>query len=102
MDSDNLKDWLVATLTILVEKPDEIEVEKTTDEQGVLYTVKVAEGDRGRVIGRKGAIASAMRTLLRSAGYIHDIRASMKIDIPGSNFVPRDGDENLQRPEDRT
>ena len=72
---------------MLVEKPDEIEVVKINDEQGVLYTVTVAENDRGRVIGRKGSIADAMRILIRSAGHINNIRASLKIDT-GTDFEP--------------
>ena len=85
-DKDKLTDWLISILGGLVSKPDEVEVNRTQDEQGVLFTVKVAKEDAGKVIGKGGVIANAIRTLLRSAGYMEDVRASMKINAPGSKF----------------
>lgn len=91
MDETNLESWLTSVLSRLVTKPEEIQVIKTLDEQGVLFTVKVADEDTGKVIGKKGVIAQALRTLLRSAGYLEDMRVSMKIDAPNSKFtLPED------------
>ncbi len=82
MNSEKLQDWLKTILSGLVSNPDEIEIEKITDEMGVKYTVRVAKEDRGRVIGKRGVIAQAIRTLLRSAGYSGNIRASLVFDMP--------------------
>ena len=90
MDKDALKDWLNTVISALVIKKDKIDIEYSVDEQGVLYTVKVDPTDVGKVIGKGGEIANAIRTLLRSAGFSGEIRASMKVEAPGSNFSPRD------------
>lgn len=87
---DKLTQWLTSVVEGLVSKPDEVSVVRTEDEQGVLFTVKVADVDAGKVIGKNGTIAGAIRTLLRSAGMtMEDIRASMKVDAPGSKFQLR-------------
>ena len=83
---DSLTSYLRGIIAGIVTKPDQIEIERSTDEQGVLFVVKVAPDERGKVIGKKGAIAQAIRTLLRAAGYKEDSRCSMKIDAPGSNY----------------
>lgn len=90
MQENNLKDWLTALVHGLVANPKSVEIEEKTDELGVLYTIKVADSDKGRVIGKEGSIADAIRVLLRSAGRTLDIRASMKVDVPNSRFEPKD------------
>jgi hypothetical protein len=87
---NKITDWLISVIGGLVSKPEAIEVTKTTDEQGVLFSVKVAKEDAGKVIGKQGVIANAIRTLLRSAGYMQEMRASMKVDVPGSKFVVKE------------
>lgn len=89
---DKITSWLRTVIGGLVSQPDKVEIEKTTDEQGVLFTVKVSKEDAGKVIGKAGVIANAIRTLLRSAGFLLDMRASMKIDADGSKFQIRDED----------
>ena len=91
MEEDKrLQDWFSAVVAGLVAKPEEVTVEKTVDEQGVLFTLKVSPEDTGKVIGKKGAIAQALRTILRSAGYMQDVRVSMKVSAPNSNFELED------------
>lgn len=85
MDTENLKTWLTNIITGLVSYPDDIKIEQTMDEMGILFVVKVNESDRGKVIGREGVIANSIRTILRSAGRACDVKASMKIDA-GTNF----------------
>lgn len=82
-----LQDWLVTVISRLVTHKDGVSVNKTVDEQGVLFTVKVDEADTGKLIGKKGAIAQAIRTIVRSAGYMEDMRVSVKIDAPNSRFT---------------
>jgi len=83
---DNLLDWFLAVIKGLVSNQDAVSIEKIEDEQGILFIVTVDDGDIGKVIGKQGTIAQALRTVLRSAGYLHDTKVSMKIDVPESKF----------------
>jgi uncharacterized protein len=67
----------------LVDNPDEITITRTVDEMGVLLTLIVNKDDMGKVIGRSGATAKAIRTLLRVIGMKHDARVNLKIEEPG-------------------
>lgn len=52
----------------LVDEPDAVEVTETHDDRGLLLRVRVAEGELGKVIGRGGRTAKAIRTLVRAGG----------------------------------
>jgi len=69
----------------LVGNPDDVEVERTIDEKGVLLTLTVNPDDLGRVIGRHGVTAQSLRTLLRALGTKNSARYNLKI-------VNNDGD----------
>jgi len=77
--------FLETTIKALVSKPEEIDIKRTVDEQGVLLTVKVAKEDTGKVIGKEGNIARALRVLLRAIGFENRIRASLQIEAPRDN-----------------
>jgi predicted RNA-binding protein YlqC (UPF0109 family) len=63
----------------LVEKPDEVEVEEFEEDGDLILEVTVAEEDLGRVIGRGGRIANAIRTVARAAGSRGDRRVVVDI-----------------------
>ena len=63
----------------LVSKPDEVKVERRIDEKGVLLELTVDPEDLGRVIGKRGATAQSLRTLLRALGTKNDARYNLKI-----------------------
>ena len=63
----------------LVGKPDAVEVKRTIDEKGVLLELTVDPEDLGRVIGKRGATAQSLRTLLRALGTKNDARYNLKI-----------------------
>jgi len=63
----------------IVEKPDEVEVTEEDDEDQIVFHLKVAEEDMGRVIGKQGRIANAMRTLLKVAAIRRGARAILEI-----------------------
>lgn len=69
-------EYIVKTL---VNNPDKVMVERTTDERGVLLTLTVDPSDTGRVIGRAGATAQSIRTLLRALGTKNQARYNLKI-----------------------
>ena len=66
----------------LVDKPDAVQVDRTVDEMGVLITLTVDPQDMGMVIGREGATAKAIRTLLRVVGARDNARVNLKINEP--------------------
>lgn len=81
----------------LVGNPDDVIVERIIDEKGVLLTLTVNPEDLGRVIGKRGATAQSLRTLLRALGTKQEARYNLKIV---DNGVPRpDREERTDRPE---
>lgn len=63
----------------LVSKPDNVSVARRIDEKGVLLELTVDPEDLGRVIGKRGATAQSIRTLLRALGTKNDARYNLKI-----------------------
>ena len=63
----------------LVDNEDDVRVERVVDERGVLLTLYVNPADLGRVIGKRGAIAKSIRTLLRSLGIKNNAHYNLKI-----------------------
>jgi len=71
----------------IVDYPEDVSVERKLDERGVLLTLKVHKDDMGKVVGRRGATAQAIRTLLRIVGIKSDAHVNLKIEEPeGSTF----------------
>lgn len=66
----------------IVSKPEAVKVDRKIDEMGVLITLDVAPEDMGMVIGREGATAKALRTLLRVIGAKNNARVNLKINEP--------------------
>ena len=69
-------EYIVKTL---VNNPDKVKIERAIDEKGVLLSLSVDPEDVGRVIGRRGATAQSIRTLLRALGTKNDARYNLKI-----------------------
>lgn len=63
----------------LVSNPDAVQVERRIDEKGVLLELTVDPEDLGRVIGKRGATAQSLRTLLRALGTKNEARYNLKI-----------------------
>ncbi|HSX29351.1 MAG TPA: KH domain-containing protein [Candidatus Saccharimonadales bacterium] len=63
----------------LVSKPEAVVIERRIDEKGVLLELTVDPEDLGRVIGKRGATAQSLRTLLRALGTKNDARYNLKI-----------------------
>lgn len=72
-------DYLVKSI---VDHPDDVKTDRKVDEMGVLLTLKVHPEDMGIIIGRQGATAKAIRTLLRIVGTKHNARVNLKIEEP--------------------
>jgi predicted RNA-binding protein YlqC (UPF0109 family) len=72
-------DYVVKTL---VDNPDAVEIDRTVDEMGVLLTLTVSPEDMGKIIGRQGNTAKAIRTLLRVVGMKNNARVNLKVNEP--------------------
>lgn len=79
-------EYIVKTL---VNNPDKVTVERQIDEKGVLLSLTVDPEDVGRVIGRRGATAQSIRTLLRALGTKNDARYNLKIVNDDAPRTPR-------------
>ncbi len=66
----------------IVDHPDEVKVERRVDEMGVLLSLRVHLQDMGQVVGRQGATAKAIRSLLRIVGIKNNARVNLKIEEP--------------------
>ena len=77
-----MKEPLIAIAKGLVEEPDAVTVtvDEINEEGVIVYHLKVAEGDMGRVIGKQGRIAKAIRTVMRSAAIRNDQKIAVEID----------------------
>jgi len=63
----------------LVEEPDAVEIEELEEDGDLIYEISVAEGDLGRVIGKGGRIANAIRTVAKAAAVRMDRRVIVDI-----------------------
>lgn len=63
----------------IVNSPDDVVVTEETDEQGTRLKLQVADEDKGRIIGKQGRIAQAMRTLIRVKAAKAGTRATLEI-----------------------
>ena len=88
-------EYIVKTL---VNNPEKVAVERTIDEKGVLLSLTVDPEDVGRVIGKRGVTAQAIRVLLRALGTKQDARFNLKI----VNTDERDGEHHGQSSNDET
>lgn len=61
-----MKETLETIIKSLVEFPDQVSVTETSGERSVIFEVKVADTDMGKVIGREGKIAAAIRTVMKA------------------------------------
>ena len=84
--------YLDFTIKALVDNPDSVVINRSVDEMGVLLTLTVAPEDMGKIIGKDGNIAKAIRTLLRVVGMKHNARVNLKINEPqgGKHFESGD------------
>ena len=77
-----MKELLTAIVSGLVEKPEEVTVtvDEPIEEGVVYYHIHVAEDDMGRVIGKQGRIAKAIRVVMRAAANRSNEKISVEID----------------------
>jgi predicted RNA-binding protein YlqC (UPF0109 family) len=74
-----MKDLVEYIARAIVNSPDAVVVTEETSEQGIMLKLQVADEDKGRVIGKQGRIAQAMRTLIRVKAAKEGTRATLEI-----------------------
>lgn len=73
---------LKVILENVVEFKEDVSIARTTDDMGVLLTLGLAKEDMGKIIGREGNTAKALRTILRVVGMTRNARVNLKILEP--------------------
>ena len=74
-----MKEVLEIIAKALVENPDEVNVTEIEDGDYITLELRVADGDMGKVIGKQGRIAKAIRTVVKAAASIENKRVSVDI-----------------------
>ena len=83
--------FLEYVVKALADYPNDVKITRTVDEMGVLLVLSVNKDDMGKIIGRSGQTAKAIRTVLRVVGMKNDARGNLKIEEPeGSERAPRE------------
>lgn len=95
MDDQQFLEYVVKAL---VDHPEAVAVTRTVDEMGVLLTLDVNAEDMGKIIGRSGNTAKAIRTLLRVVGMKNNARVNLKINEPVGGKGPSMGSGGAAAP----
>jgi predicted RNA-binding protein YlqC (UPF0109 family) len=95
MATDADQKFVEDVVKAIVEYPGDVKTERTIDERGVLIKLYVNPGDMGKIIGKDGKTAKAIRTLLRVFGAKNNARLNLKIVEP-------EGSEVAEKPEKKS
>jgi len=90
----NDQEFLEYIVKELVDHPEDVKIERKVDEMGVLLSLKVNPEDMGQIIGRAGATARAIRSLVRIVGLKNHARVNLKIEEPEGGRVPAPSKKN--------
>lgn len=97
------QEYVESIVKPLVENPEEVVTSRTVDEMGVLIQLTLNRSDMGKVIGRDGRTAKAIRSLLRVFGSKSNARINLKIVEPeGGEVAPARDDKIESIPEEKT
>lgn len=98
--SDIDQQFIEYVVKSLVGNPDAVHIDRRIDEKGVLLELTVDPEDLGRVIGKRGATAQSLRTLLRALGTKNDARYNLKIIDNGDPDYNRNNDASAAKPDE--
>ena len=97
------QEFLEYLVKSIVDTPEDVKVERKIDEMGVLLSLKVNQKDMGHVVGRQGATAKSIRSLLRIVGIKNNARVNLKIEEPEGSTrgmaTPAEHGEQHEEPE---
>lgn len=92
------RDFIEYVVKQIVDEPDAVEVTRSVDELGVLITLKVGKFDMGKIIGKNGQTAKALRVLLRVIGSKNNARVNLKIIEPDGSEMAMDASNDDAAP----
>lgn len=95
-DADKV--FLEYVVKALVDNPNDVKIDRTVDEMGVLISLTVNPADMGKIIGRMGNTAKAIRTLLRIIGMKNNARVNLKINEPEGSTRPERTEGSFSAP----
>ena len=73
-----MKDILNVIITNLVDNKEAVEINEVNGEKSVVYEVKVAEGDMGKIIGKQGRLAKSIRTVIKAVANKENKRVTVE------------------------
>lgn len=82
------QEFIEYVVKAIVSNPDDVKVTRTIDERGVLLNLSVNPEDMGKIIGKEGRTAKALRTLLRVLGAKNNARVNLKVEEPAGSTRP--------------
>lgn len=77
---ESIREWLEYTIANLVDYPDRISVRTSVGEQTTVFLVHTERVDVGKIIGKNGETATAIRLLLQKIAVNHSLRCVMELD----------------------
>jgi predicted RNA-binding protein YlqC (UPF0109 family) len=80
-----LREFLEASIRALVDDQQAVQIREERNGSLLRYTIQVAEGDRGRVIGKQGRIVNALRTVAQAAGAKNRVRVQVIVQTEGGS-----------------
>jgi len=98
------QEYVESIVKPLVDNPDDVVTTRVLDERGVLVQLTVNQADMGKVIGREGRTAKAIRSLLRVFGARSNARINLKIVEPdgGEVAIPEENTGKADKTEQAT
>ncbi|MBN2093767.1 MAG: KH domain-containing protein [Candidatus Zambryskibacteria bacterium] len=88
MEKEKDAEFLEFVVKSLVDHPESVKINRVVDEMGVLLNLDVHSDDMGKIIGRSGNTAKAIRILLRVVGMKNNARVNLKINEPEGGRKP--------------
>ena len=85
------QEFLEYVVKALVDHPEDVKIDRKVDEMGVLLSLKVNPEDMGQIIGKAGATARSIRSLVRIVGLKNHARVNLKIEEPEGSTRPTRG-----------
>lgn len=89
-----MQELLTFVAQSLVDHPEQVRVQKTEGPEGTILELNVAEEDMGKVIGKQGRIAKAIRTVIRAATPKDGAHVFVEIQRPIDSMMGEDPDED--------
>ncbi len=80
-----MKQLVESIVKALVDSPDQVVITQTAGESVVIIEIRVAQDDVGKVIGKEGRIANAIRTVVKAAAAKHDKKVTVEIMTQNSS-----------------